>query len=137
MVGLLSLLALMQWRQGHENLFGLTSWMGNLLQPAINTYHSRTTQHTIAQEIPSLVRQGSLPDLFDLIDNSVRRHNDALAFKQAQFDFSKAEAEIQSIVGEDVDQEKVALESGERATAMISVIAGMIGTVIIIVVMML
>jgi len=137
MIGLLSLYALMQWRMGHEHLFGLTEWLGNLLQPAINTYHSRTTQQTIAQEIPSLVRQGSLPDLFDLIDNSVRRHNDALAFKQAQFEFSHAESEIQSFVGEDVDQEEMAVKSGEQATAMTSVIVGMIGSVIIIFVMIL
>jgi len=136
LIGLLSLYALVQWRQAHENLFGLSSWIGGLLQPAIGTYHSRTTQHAIEQEIPSLVRQGSLPDLFDLIDNADRRNSDALAFKQAQFNFSTTEAEIQSIVGEDVDQDQVALEAGEKATAMFAVVSAMIATTIIIFVMM-
>ena len=136
LVGLLSLLALIQWRQAHENLFGLSSWVGGLLQPVIGTYHSRTTQRTIEQEIPSLVRQGSLPELFDLIDNAERRHNDTLAFKQAQYEFSIAETEIQATVGEDIDQEQVALEAGEKATAMFAIVAGMIATCAIIIVML-
>ncbi|MBL4748706.1 MAG: hypothetical protein JKY17_08155 [Magnetovibrio sp.] len=136
MIGLLSLLALIQWKQAHINLFGLSNWVGGLLHPAIQTYHSRTTQRTIEQEIPSLVRQGSLPDLFDLVDNAQRRHSDALAFQQAQINFSGAEAEIQSIVGDDIDQEQVALESGEKSTAMFAVLAGMIATTITIFIMM-
>ncbi|PCI40277.1 MAG: hypothetical protein COB46_07335 [Rhodospirillaceae bacterium] len=136
LIGLLSLLALIQWRQAHENLFGLSSWIGGLLQPVISTYHSRTTQRSIEQEIPSLVRQGSLPELFDLIDNAERRKSDSLAFKQAQYEFSIAETEIQSTVGEDVDQEKVALEAGEKATAMFAIVVGMIATCAIIIVMM-
>lgn len=134
LIGMLSLLALIQWKQAHENLFGLSSWIGGLLQPVIGTYHSRTTQRTIEQEIPSLVRQGSLPELFDLIDNAERRQNDALAFRQAQYEFSVAENEIQATVGEDIDQDKVALESGEKATAMFSIVAGMIAVSIIIIV---
>lgn len=136
MVGLLSLYALIQWKQDHKNLFGLTTWFGSLLRPVIETYHSRTTQNTIDQEIPSMVRQGSLPDLFDLIDSPERRNLDDLTFKQAQYQFSKAEAEIQATVGDDVDQEQVAQESGETATAMFAVIACMIATCIIIFVMM-
>ncbi|MBL4692783.1 MAG: hypothetical protein JKY92_05585, partial [Magnetovibrio sp.] len=131
-LGLLSMYALIQWKQDHKNLFELTSWFGNLLQPVIQTYHSHTTQRTIEQEIPAIIRQGNLPNLFDLIDNPERRNLDSLTFRQAQYQFSQAEEEIQGMVGEDINQEQIALESGETATAMFAVIASMLASSVII-----
>lgn len=133
LIGMLSLYALMQWRLHKEDpLYGLSSWLGGLLQPAIGTYHSRTTRRTIEQEIPALVRQGSLPDLFDLIDNTERRTLDTTAFEEAQIEFSHAEADIITIVGDDVDQDEQALKTGEKVTAMVAVVTSMIATTIII-----
>lgn len=132
LIGMLSLYALMQWRMQHENLFGLSSWLGGLLQPAIGTYHSRSTRRTIEQEIPALVRQGSLPELFDLIDNAERRHSDTSAFEEAQTAFEIAETEVLGISGEGVDQEQKALEAGEKTTAMFSIVLSMIAISIII-----
>ena len=132
LIGMVSLLALMQWRMKIKTLFGLSSWIGGLLSPAIGTYHSRTTRRKIEQEIPALVRQGSLPELFDLIDNAERRTIDAHDFEDAQIAFAHAEAEIEGIAGEGVDQKKVALQTGERVTAMIAVGLSMLATTIII-----
>ena len=133
LIGMLSLFALMQWRMKKNTpLYGLSSWLGGLLQPAIGTYHSRTTRRSIEQEIPALVRQGSLPELFDLIDNAERRSKDDIAFEEAQLEFAHAEGEIQTLIGEDVDQEKTALESGERFTAVVAVVLGMIAITVII-----
>lgn len=132
LIGMLSLYALMQWRLKTEHLYGLSSWLGGLLQPAIGTYHSRTTRRTLEQEIPVLVRQGSLPELFDLIDNAERRTKDQHAFEDAQVLFAHAEDEINTMVGEDVDQEAQAMEAGEKVTAMASVIMGMVATAVII-----
>lgn len=132
LIGMLSLFALMQWRLSKTPLYGLSSWMGGLLQPAIGTYHSRATRRTIEQEIPALVRQGSLPELFDLIDNADRRGKDNSDFKNAQIEFARAESEIQSFIGADIDQEKIALQTGERFTAVVGVILGMISVTVII-----
>ena len=132
LIGILSLYALMQWRSKIPTLFGLSSWMGGLLQPAIKTYHSRTTRRRIESEIPALVRQGRLPELFDLIDNAERRQVDKVDFEEAQLAFAQAEAEIDSIVGEDIDQKKQATESGERTTAMMSLVVSMIAVTLII-----
>jgi len=132
LIGLLSLYALMQWRMKIPTLYGLSSWLGGLLSPAIGTYHSRTTRRQIEQEIPALVRQGSLPELFDLIDNAERRHLDTTDFDEAQIAFAHAEAEIESIAGEDVDQAKAALQVGEKVTAMIAIVLSMIATAVII-----
>lgn len=132
LIGMLSLFALMQWRMKIESLLGLSSWLGGLLSPAIGTYHSRTTRRKIEQEIPALVRKGSLPELFDLIDNADRRQKDTQDFEEAQVAFAHAEAEIESIVGEGVDQEKAALQTGEKVTSMIAIVISMIATTIII-----
>ncbi|MFC1673654.1 hypothetical protein ACFL12_05825, partial [Pseudomonadota bacterium] len=132
LIGMLSLFALIQWRAGGDPLFGLSSWLGGLLQPAIGTYHSRTTRRTIETEIPALVRQGSLPELFDLIDNAERRKTDNDEFEEAQVTFAHAEQEIQTLVGEEVDQEKVALAAGEKTTAMVALVMSMIATTMII-----
>ncbi len=132
LIGMLSLFALMQWRLSKEPLYGLSSWLGGLLQPAIGTYHSRSTRRTIEQEIPALVRQGSLPELFDLIDNAERRTKDDVDFEEAQIEFAHAESEIQTIIGEDVDQEQLALSTGERVTALSAIVLSMIATAVII-----
>jgi len=78
------------------------------------------------------VRQGSLPELFDLIDNAERRHIDVTDFEEAQVAFAHAESEIENTVGEGIDQNKVALQAGERATSMMAVTLCMIATTIII-----
>jgi hypothetical protein len=132
LIGMLSLFALMQWRLSKTPLYGLSSWLGGLLHPAIGTYHSRATRRAIEQEIPTLVRQGSLPELFDLIDNADRRTKDRADFQSAQLEFSHAEAEIQSIIGENIDQEKIALQTGERFTAMVGIVMGMVSITVII-----
>ncbi len=133
LIGMLSLFALMQWRLKMESLYGLSRWLGSLLTPAISVYHSRSTRHEIEEAIPMLVRQGSLPGLFDLIDNAQRKVNDNDDFKDAQAEFAVAEAEIQKISGSGEEREKIALQSGERATAVASILIGMTGSVLLLI----
>ncbi len=103
-IGMLSLLAFLQWKLRISALYGLSSWVGGLLGPAINTYHSRTTRHDIEREIPQLVRKGSLPELFDLIDNAEIRRSDAEGFEDAAQEYAEAEYEIREI--EDTGSER-------------------------------
>jgi hypothetical protein len=126
LVGLLSLLALIQWRQGPDALYALSSWIGGLLQPAINAYHSRTVRRDLEREIPRLVRQGSLPDLFEYIDNAEKRREDAEGFENAIADFADAEREIQEIESSDAARDESAARLGQQAAAMTSVIMTLI-----------
>ena len=125
LIGMLSLFALMQWRLKTPAVYGLSRWLGGLLSPAIGAYHSRSTRRSIEHEIPALVRQGGLPELFDLIDNAQRREQDSVDFDDAQAEFALAETEILKVAGEEVDQEDLALKSGERATAVASIVISM------------
>lgn len=123
--GMLSLLALLQWRLGPEALYGLSNWIGGLLGPAIEAYHSRSARREIEREVPRLIRQGSLPRLYDLIDNGERRRSDKSGYESAIRRFAAAETEIHDI--EDGGQARLdALEQkGQQMAAATSVVVSL------------
>lgn len=126
LVGMLSLLAFMQWKLKSEPLYGLASWVGGVLGPAINSYHSRTTRNALEKEIPKLVRRGSLPDLFDLIDNNEKRQDDEHGYNEALEEYIACTSEIDEIEGTDTALQEKAEKTGQKTAAMISVITTMI-----------
>lgn len=125
-IGMLSLLAFLQWKLRLKALLGLSSWVGGLLGPAINTYHSRTTRREIEKEIPSLVRKGSLPELFDLIDNAESRKSDANGYIEACREYGAAEMEIRDIEGSGTELLTKAERTGKQSSAVISIVLSMI-----------
>ena len=125
-IGMLSLLAFLQWRLQGPAMLGLSSWIGGLLGPAINTYHNRAMRRELEREIPRLVRKGSLPELFDLVDNADRRREDGDGFAEARAEYDEAESEIQEIEGSDSERMAKAMRAGQQTAAMISVICTMI-----------
>jgi hypothetical protein len=129
--GMLSLLSIVQWRLGPDAVYGLSSWVGGQLGPAINSYHSRTVRRDIEREIPRLVRQGSLTDLFDLIDNLEQRQQDEYGYEAAIDEFVLAETEIQEIEGSDSARTESAERIGQQTAAMTSVIVTLIFVTII------
>ncbi|MBT4890957.1 MAG: hypothetical protein HON65_15535 [Rhodospirillales bacterium] len=124
-IGVLSLLAFLQWKLKTSPLYGLSSWLGGLLGPAISTYHNRKTRKDLEREIPQLVRKGSLPELFDLIDNTEQRNEDDSGFLEARKEYSEAGEEIASMDGSDGTREENLLRSGQKAAAMVSIILSM------------
>jgi len=124
-IGMLSLLAFIQWKLRIEPVYGLASWVGGHLGPAINAYHSRSTRKEIEREIPRLVRRGSLPELFDLMDNADRRREDIEGFEDAVAEFAAAELEIQDIEGRGEEQLTKAERTGQQAAAMGSILVTM------------
>ncbi|MCH7864432.1 MAG: serine/threonine protein kinase [Proteobacteria bacterium] len=125
-IGMLSLLAFLQWKLRLKELFGLSSWVGGLSGPAINTYHSRTTRRAIEKEIPRLVRKGSLPELFDLIDNADNRKTDMDGFEAAIIEYGAAEMEIRDLEGSGTERQTKAERVGKQTAAVISVVFAMI-----------
>jgi len=121
-IGILSLLALLQWRLKIPTLLGLASWVGGLLGPAIETYHNRETRREIEKEIPKLVRLGSLPEIFELIDNAEKRQADSDGYEEAVQEFADAQFEIDDIEGAGSERLTKAERSGQQAASMISVV---------------
>ena len=130
-IGMLSLLAILQWRLESEPLYGLASWVGGLLGPGIKRYFSLTTRRELEKEIPRLVRQGSLPELFDLIDNRERRRLDAEGYAEAVAKFAIAEHEVQQIETSDAERELSAMATGQQSAAMTSIVITLIGACVI------
>lgn len=121
-IGMLSLLALLQWNQKLTDLLGLASWVGGLLGPAIRSYHSRTTRREIEHEIPSLVRKGSLPEMFNLIDNVEKRKKDTDGYTIAKAEFTAAEAEILDLGRKDFQKDPETIRTAHQTAAMSSII---------------
>lgn len=130
-IGMLSLLAFLQWRLRLETCYGLASWVGGLLGPAINTYHNRPLRKEIEREIPRLVRKGSLPELFDLIDNADKRREDVSGFEEAKAQYAEMEDEVRDIEGGGSERLSTAERAGQQAAAMISVLGAMIVVVVV------
>lgn len=130
-IGLLSLLALLQWRLDEEVLYGLSSWVGGLLGPAISSYHSRTTRSEMEHRIPRLVRQGSLPELYDLIENKEKRAQDAKDYALSVGQFAATEAEIEKIERSESARADSAVLIGQQAAATGSIVIAMIAVTII------
>lgn len=126
LIGILSLLALLQWRYKIGPLYGLASWIGGHLEPAVNTYHSRTTRREIEREVPRLVRKGNLPDLFDLIDNIEKKRVDMDEFTAAKAEFAAAEHEIQDIETNSPARRQLYENKGQQFAAMASLVLAMI-----------
>jgi len=121
-IGMLSLLAFLQWKLRITTLFGLSSWVGGLLGPAINTYHSRSKRREIEREIPRLVRKGSLPELFDLIDNAENRRADSEGYQAAATEYAAAELEIRDIQGTGSERQTKAERTGKQSAAVLSIV---------------
>ncbi|NQV99265.1 MAG: hypothetical protein HQ483_06180 [Rhodospirillales bacterium] len=121
-VGLLSLYAFLQWKLREQQLLGLSSWVGGLLGPVINSYHNRITRGDIEKEIPRLVRKGSLPELFDLVDNAERRKDDRDGYTEARAEWLAAEEEVNDIEGAGDERITRAERAGQQAAAVISIV---------------
>jgi hypothetical protein len=122
-IALLSLLARLQAEVDQkEAIFGLSSWVGSLLGPAIRSYHSRTTRCELERVIPRLVRQGSLLELYDLIENPERRSEDVRGYADAEEQYTAAAIEIRDIQEEDEERTEKAEKTAQHSAAMISIV---------------
>ena len=120
-LGMLNMLALLQWRLGQGGLYSLGGWIGAMLGPAVNSYHNREHRRVLEKEIPRIIREGSLIDLARLIDNPEERMKDQQGFAQARYDWIDANREVQSIEGGDIDANAETVRTARQLAALVSV----------------
>lgn len=121
-LAVLSLLASLQWRTGPEEAHGLASWLGGLVGPVIQSYHSRTRRRAMEREIPRLVRKGSLVELYRLLDDPDERRKDDEEFAWAKAQYLAAVREEADLQSANERREEIALMMGQQSAALISVI---------------
>ena len=121
-IGLLRMLAFLQSKLREQQLLGLSSWIGGLLGPAINSYHNRITRGDLEKKIPRLVRKGSLPELYDLVDNAERRKEDISGYAEAKDEWLTAEEEVQDIEGAGDARITKAERAGQQTAAVFSIV---------------
>ena len=124
--GMINLLAHIQWKLKLDPLFELTKWVGSLLDPAIQTYFSHTTRKEIREALPEVVSQGSLPVLFDLIDNGDKRLKDSEDYDNAKIEYTVADEQIKTIETGDLASPEAPIEQGQRIAALTSLVISMI-----------
>ncbi len=129
-LGMLSLLALVQWRTGIETLYGLTRWMGGQVGPALETYHSRQRRHDIERDIPKLARKGSLTELYNRIEDPEARQEDYRGFLAAQKSFHEAEEDINAVQSRALDRATME-EAAQRVSAVVAVIFTIFASIMI------
>ena len=122
LLGMLSLLALLQWRLGPETVPGLVSWLGGLVQPIINSYHSRPQRKEMEKEVPKLVRKGSLSDLYNFLDNPDERRKDIDGFAAAREKYHNDTFEIKELQENKLAREDLAERWGRQSAAVASII---------------
>jgi hypothetical protein len=92
----------------------------------IETYHSASTRREIEQEIGRKASLGSLPDLYDLVDNPAKRQSDEQGFAAAVAAFAAAKTEIDDIENGEERLLQSSRRLGRRAAATASATISMI-----------
>ncbi|SDG84530.1 protein kinase family protein [Roseospirillum parvum] len=118
-LSMLSVLAVLQWRLGPEQLPGLLSWLGNLMGPVLESYHSRERRRKLEKDIPRVVRKGSLTELFNLLDNREERARDEEEFAIARAEYQGLARRINDIEQGRIGRDERATRNGQQAAALI------------------
>ena len=116
-IGMLSVLAIVQWRLGPEALHGLASWVGGLMGPVINSFQNRNKRKELEKEIPRLVRKGNLAELYNFLDNPEERQKDAEGFAWAKAEYATAEKQIYDLEHGQIDRQESAIKFGRQTGA--------------------
>lgn len=119
-LGMISLLAILQWRLGPPVLHGLCAWVGSHVDPIVQSYHGRSRRKELETEVPRLIRKGSLPELYNLLDDQAERASDTEGFAWAKAEYAAAEQQKKQIEAGRLVRDTGAEATGQRAAAMIS-----------------
>ncbi|MDX2145313.1 MAG: protein kinase family protein [Rhodospirillaceae bacterium] len=121
-IGMLSVLAIVQWRLGPEALYGLASWVAGLMGPVINAYQSRPKRKEIEKEMPKLVRKGNLAEIYNYLDNPEERQRDAEGFAWAKAEYAAAERQAYDLEHGHADRQESAIQQGRKSGSIAAVV---------------
>ncbi len=132
-IAILKLYAQLQTKYGPSVLLGLARWIGGQVGPVIRLFHSRETRKELENEVPRIVRGGSLPELLALLDNIETRIKDENGFTLAVAQFNAAETEIKKILENSRPSSDQVQRTSRQVAAILSIL---IMTVVVILIIM-
>ncbi|MGE5547336.1 MAG: hypothetical protein ACM33T_10590 [Solirubrobacterales bacterium] len=133
LVALANMFAVFQYRLGPEQLPGLAAWMGTLITPIVNSFHSRERRREYEKEIPRLVRRGSVVEMYNLLDNPEARDKDAAEFAWAQAQYQAAEEEIKRVQADEEERSHEADRIGKQTAAVTGIIIGLVTVTVVVI----
>lgn len=116
----ISMLAIVQWRHGPDNLQNLSHWVARLMEPAIKVFHSKARRERVETEIPKLAKRGNLVELYNLINDEQERRKDQSEFVEAVAEYSEAESEVFDLESSGPARMELAEKVGQQAAAFAS-----------------
>ncbi len=130
-LGMLSLLAVLQWKLGPESLPGLGSWLGGLMTPAINSFHSRERRKKLEKEVPKVVRRGSLPEMYHMLDDNAERQDDFDGFMVARQQYAQAAQQMAALESGNYRVSESSEKLGQQTASSISVAIALLSIIFV------
>ncbi len=93
-LAIMRILAVLQWKTGPRHTPNLAKWIGELMPPLVLQYYNRRTREELRKQIPKVIKNGSLVDMLNLIDDPNKRQQDLSGYESAFIEFSEAAHEI-------------------------------------------
>ena len=118
--GILHLFMTLQKTFGPEHLHALTSWVGSMVAPVIDSYHNLEKRQQLEKNLPKIIRKGSFAELCSFLDDKQERLYDISYFEQAKKEYAKLSEEIDFLDGNREKREEEGLMLGNQVAAIIS-----------------
>jgi len=133
-LSLLRIYSIMQWRMGPKKLPSLCGWIGKLLGPVIDSYHSIPLRKKLHSQLQGAVVKGSLIEVLNLVDDPNHRREDETDFRNDLIEYASMNAEIAELSLTSDGQSRESKKTANRISAGVSLfIAILIITMMIIV----
>lgn len=127
MVGMVTLLALLDAKRHHKPWPQLCQWLNELLQPSINLYRNTERRETVREELEKAAKTGSLGKMLQVIDNPQNRKLDLEEFQAAIATYALQEETLENCAQEMQDIPKSTQQMTERyAPALCGILASLV-----------
>ncbi|GEO81402.1 hypothetical protein ROR02_15330 [Pararhodospirillum oryzae] len=127
-LGLLSLFAVLQWKLGPESVPALAEWLGSLMTPVIESYHSRERRRRLEKDLPKVVRKGNLPELYHLLDDAEERQEDFDGFSVARQKYAQAAQQVAALESGNYRVSEKSEKLGQQTAASVAVAIALLST---------
>ncbi|HEY1722033.1 MAG TPA: hypothetical protein VGG27_12365 [Magnetospirillaceae bacterium] len=119
-LGMLNLLATLQWRLGPKALGGLAGLVAGLVKPILNGYHSQRRRRDLERNLEEPAGRGDLVAMFRLLDDPDERAKDRVGYDQASREWHHMADRIDQIDRDLSNHDDKAADAARRASALIS-----------------